>query len=350
MSLATRTVIKESQPVTESDITAQVYRDESFESVYLQRNVQKAPKLDARFDERAQEIYAGLDTRRGYSLLQEYYPDVPTEELEVIAAVLNDHCAQSLELICRSFDLRNIEWLGLANRDGLAVIKDGAARGIHQIPGTDAVVVGPKRANDEPITLAMYVADCLAISIIDKRTKAFAFVHAGRPCTGLRLVEKAVLTMKESFGSDPADLVAHLGEGVCQYCYLIDEETYQGFTDDFGGEAEVTKILAKYPEAVKRFEINEERNVGLDLYAFNSHLLARQGVGKITIARNCTARLSPKCPSLNGYVPPENEQLFYSHSRTKNRLVGWKMTNGETLELNTYHLGTPRNWTCITRF
>jgi|GEM_PF-1258682 len=339
-----------------------------FQSLYFQRSPATAPELASQFDDRARAIYAGLDPKTVFFPVtqQEKYPDVPTEQRATIAYALNDHGNRSLRLARETLRITNVEWLGLASKDGGAVIDQGIVRGmitekvsddlgyVRRLRATDFAIVGPKADADGPLSLAMGVSDCLAIPLVDRVTGAFGFTHAGRPGTGLRTIEKTARHLRNEFHSNPKDLVAFLGEGVCQSCYDIDETTYRGFVADFGGRTAVDKVVSQHPEALAVKETSAGHRIAIDLYAFNKYLLAEQGVGTIIMAPNCTARMTADCPTLRtiswkNTVPAEAQQVFYSHARAKGQTVGWTMQNGEQVELNTFQLGTPRNLATVTR-
>jgi copper oxidase (laccase) domain-containing protein len=336
-----------------------------FQTIYSQRNQEFAPPLSGQFDEQTRAIYSGLDPKTSFFPVnnREHYPDESPENLEAIATALNDHGARSLRVARASFVLKNVEWLGLAGKSGSLVIDGDAILNrvlsknsddlgyIRRSPGTDIGVVGPRRFGEAPITLAMGVADCLAIPVIDTSTEAFALAHAGRPGTGLRTAEKATYLLSEEFGSQPGDLIAFLGEGVCKACYTTDEKTFDDFVADFGGRTEIDKVIEQYPSALEVFETPEGKRIAVDLYAFNKYLLATQGVNEIIVAPNCTARAHRDCDALAGKeVPAEADQKFFSHVRAKGQTIGWQDENGHVVEVNTYHVTTPRNLAAITRF
>ena len=341
---------------------------DGFQSLYFHRLPTSAPELASQFDDTAQAIYSGLDPKVVYfpPAQQEKYPHIPREERQAIAEALNDHGSRSLRLARETMRMVNVEWLGFASKDSGAVIERGEVIGsvadkipddigyVRRHKATDFAVVGPKADGDSSLSLAMGVSDCLAIPLVDRLTGAFGFTHAGRPGTGLRTAEQTARLLQSEFRSNPKDLVAFLGEGVCQACYDVDEKTYNGFVADFGGQTAIDKVVEQYPEALALKQSPTDRRIAIDLYAFNKYLLAAQGVGTIIMAPNCTARMTTECATLGSIswkdtVPPETEQVFYSHSRVKGQTVGWTMQNGEAAALDTFHIGTPRNLATITR-
>jgi len=104
---------------------------------------------------------------------QAKYPNIPAEERVEIAQALNDHGSRSLRMARETLRLVNVEWLGLASRDGGAVIDRGEVRDlmadkvpdelgyIRRLKETDFAVVGPKTDTDSPLSLAMGVAALL---------------------------------------------------------------------------------------------------------------------------------------------------------------------------------------------
>ncbi|HEX7633200.1 MAG TPA: laccase domain-containing protein [Candidatus Saccharimonadales bacterium] len=332
-------------------------------SYYSQRSVDEVMGVDARFDERAQEIYKGLDPKTVFFPPKNYehYPEAPEEELHSITDSLNAYG----EISWRAFSVRHVGgtaiWLSLVGGDDYVIINNGKAANkelqsddnmyvpLRRSPKTDIAVVGPPTESESSLVIAMGVADCLAVSVIDERTRAFGFAHAGRTGTALRTSEKAAVLLKGEFASRRSDLVAYLGEGVCTACYPLDEKAIDSFIADFGGKTEVSKVLAQYPQAIQMFEFDGKKSYTLDHYAFNRYVLAQQ-VHEIVEAPNCTARSNEHCGSLpDGHVPAEKQQPFFSHRRVNGKTVGWRMEDGTMLELNTSHLTMPRNLAAMVR-
>jgi YfiH family protein len=88
-------------------------------------------------------------------------------------------------------------------------------------------------------------ADCVPVLLGDPKTGAYAAVHAGWRGTVAEIVAKAVRSMTERFGSDPADLLTAIGPsaGVC--CYEVGEDVISAFTAHFsyaGGLFKPTRL------------------------------------------------------------------------------------------------------------
>lgn len=92
-----------------------------------------------------------------------------------------------------------------------------AGDGMPVVPGVDGLIC---RTPGE--VLGIYVADCGAIWLADRRTGAVALLHSGRKGTELDILGAAVAMMGERFGTDPGDLVGVLGPCIRPPHYEVD--------------------------------------------------------------------------------------------------------------------------------
>jgi purine-nucleoside/S-methyl-5'-thioadenosine phosphorylase / adenosine deaminase len=76
--------------------------------------------------------------------------------------------------------------------------------------------------NQVGVSLGIYVADCCAIFLVDPVRHCLGLVHSGRRGTELAIVERAIGTMREQFGSVPRDLVVQLGPCIRPPHYEVD--------------------------------------------------------------------------------------------------------------------------------
>ena len=76
--------------------------------------------------------------------------------------------------------------------------------------------------NRPDVCLGIYVADCAAIFLVDPSQRAIGLVHSGRKGTNLHIVTAAVETMRQQFGSRPADLVAQISPCIRPPWYEVD--------------------------------------------------------------------------------------------------------------------------------
>ncbi|HXS94062.1 MAG TPA: peptidoglycan editing factor PgeF [Candidatus Limnocylindrales bacterium] len=72
--------------------------------------------------------------------------------------------------------------------------------------------------------VAIKTADCIPILLVDPVHRAVAAVHAGWRGTAAHIGAKAIGTMRERFGSAPADLHAAIGPGIGPCCYEVGPE------------------------------------------------------------------------------------------------------------------------------
>lgn len=94
--------------------------------------------------------------------------------------------------------------------------------------------IGDALMTDQPgVLLAVRVADCLPILVLDPRRRAVAAIHAGWRSALGRIIEKTVGLMRAVFGSDPHHLLAALGPCIRACCYEVGEEVVAAFCGRF---------------------------------------------------------------------------------------------------------------------
>ena len=74
-----------------------------------------------------------------------------------------------------------------------------------ELSGCDGIIT-----NQRGVTLGIYVADCCAVYLVDRKQRAAALIHSGKKGTNLRIVSKAIAQMREKFSIQPQDLIAQL--------------------------------------------------------------------------------------------------------------------------------------------
>ena len=133
----------------------------------------------------------------------------------------------------------------------------GAAR-----PDGDAIV-----SNQPGHALAVMVADCVPILLFDPATRAAAAIHAGWRGTCARVVDAAIDAMRQTFGTDPADLIAAIGPSVGPSDYVVGDSVVAAFRDAGHPQSDIDKW----------FDRRQDR-IHLDLWAANIHQLTNAGV------------------------------------------------------------------------
>jgi len=84
-------------------------------------------------------------------------------------------------------------------------------------PGVDALVTARLG-----VTLGIYVADCAAVYLADRKGRAIGLVHSGRAGTEANITGRAIDLMRTAFGIDPSDLVVQLSPCIRPPLYETD--------------------------------------------------------------------------------------------------------------------------------
>jgi polyphenol oxidase len=132
-----------------------------------------------------------------------------------------------------------------------------------RLPDGDAVV-----SNVPGLTLAVVVADCVPLLLVDPRRGAAAAIHAGWRGTCAGVTTAAVEAMREAWGTDPAHLWAALGPSIGPADYEVGESLVEAFDAAGHGDA--------IPNWFRRAAAG---SLYLDLWRANIDQLRTAGVG-----------------------------------------------------------------------
>ena len=77
------------------------------------------------------------------------------------------------------------------------------------------------------VLLAVTVADCVPIYVVDPGRRAVALLHAGWRGIASGIVASGVETLARRFGTHPAQLHVHLGPAICGRCYEVGPEVFE---------------------------------------------------------------------------------------------------------------------------
>ena len=132
------------------------------------------------------------------------------------------------------------------------------------------------------LPVAIHTADCVPVTLIDKKTHAIGNAHCGWRGTLGKLAEKTFLAMQENYGTKAEDTVAFIGPCIHKCCYEVSEDLYKEFLAEFSDEA---------------LCFTKDGKFYLDLPGLNEKVLKDSGVTVYT-ADLCTC-----C----------NKDTFYSH-------------------------------------
>ena len=150
-------------------------------------------------------------------------------------------------------------------------------------------------SNLSGILVGVKTADCVPVLLGDTKTGAFAAIHAGWRGTADSIVAKTVERMRESFGTEPSDLIAAIGPAASGRCYEIGVDVVDAFR-------EKVRFSEKY------FVPTRDGHALVDLHLANKDQLLERGVPENAIFT------TPFCTM-------ERTDLFFSY-RVEKRLYG----------------------------
>src|SRR5436309_11644537 len=112
--------------------------------------------------------------------------------------------------------------IAVVDEVGPALRADRGRRGAaflpsREFPGYDGMIT-----DQRGIALGVYVADCCAVYIVDRKTPAIGLVQSGRKGTELGVVPNAIREMIDRFNSDPADMIVQLSPCIRPPYYEVD--------------------------------------------------------------------------------------------------------------------------------
>ncbi len=76
--------------------------------------------------------------------------------------------------------------------------------------------------NQPGVCLGIYVADCAAVFLVDRRRRAIALVHSGKKGTELGIVTAAIETLRARFAVEASDLIVQVSPCIRPPHYEID--------------------------------------------------------------------------------------------------------------------------------
>lgn len=142
------------------------------------------------------------------------------------------------------------------------------------LPDGDAIV-----SNLAGMVLAVVVADCVPLLLVDARVGAAAAVHAGWRGTCAGVATAAVEAMGKAWGTRPADLVAAIGPSIGPDDYQVGDALVTAF-EQAGHGASIDRWFSRGGDALR-----------LDLWRANADQLEAAGVppSSISVAGVSTA-------------------------------------------------------------
>jgi YfiH family protein len=173
-----------------------------------------------------------------------------------------------------------LEALGLPG-ERLSVL--GAVHGsrVGKVDGPSGVVRGcDALVTDRPwLPLLATLADCYPVLLFDPGRPALGLVHAGWRGAAAGIVGEALARLRQEYGSEPAEVVAALGPGICGECYEVGPEVASRFPPEF-----------VQPSLSSRFLLDLRSALRAQLLAAGVH------AGRVHYLALCT-RETPELPS-----------------------------------------------------
>lgn len=103
--------------------------------------------------------------------------------------------------------------------------------------------------NEKGIVLATYFADCVPLYMVDTKNKAIGLSHSGWRGTVGKIGKVTLDLMKETYGTNPKDVIACIGPSICRDCYEVSEDVATEFEAAFKGRKKdilINKDNGKY--------------------------------------------------------------------------------------------------------
>jgi polyphenol oxidase len=131
--------------------------------------------------------------------------------------------------------------------------------------------------DDPKVTLFMRFADCVPILLHDPKENVIGIAHAGWMGTVHDIAGHVIRAMQENYGCKPENILAGVGPSICPDHYEIGENVLEQVYSSFN-EPDHSSVIKM-----------SNGKMYLDLWEANRIKLAKLGVEKIQISRECTA-------------------------------------------------------------
>lgn len=165
----------------------------------------------------------------------------------------------------------------------------GADRGKGITRERDYTDVDGLITNEPGICLVTSFADCVPLYFVDPVKKTIGLSHSGWRGTVGKIGKRTVEMMGESFGSDPADILAAVGPSVCMDCYEVSGDVIEKFRQVFDEKL--------WPEL---FYEKENGKCQLDLWKANELIFLESGI-------------LPEHMAVTNLCTHCNSEILYSH-------------------------------------
>ena len=95
-----------------------------------------------------------------------------------------------------------------------------------ELDGYDAMIT-----NLQGVAIGVRTADCIPILLYDPVKRVAAAIHSGWRGTVARIISNTVSKMRSVYATEPSDLLAVIGPGICADCFQVGEEVALKFKE-----------------------------------------------------------------------------------------------------------------------
>ena len=128
------------------------------------------------------------------------------------------------------------------------VVHDQPGRGVREAEGA----ADGHATADPGVLLAVTVADCVPIYLLDPQARAVALLHGGWRGIAAGILPRGITLLGTRWGTDPGHLLLHLGPAICGTCYTVGPEVFSALGADVPSQAapvDVRGVLAQQARA-----------------------------------------------------------------------------------------------------
>lgn len=194
------------------------------------------------------------------------------------------HIVENRRLLCKVLDIdeSHLVYPHQTHHTELRVVDSdllslSSEERLRQLEGVDAVVTDLKG-----VCIAVSTADCIPVLLYDEAHHAVAAIHAGWRGTVARIVEKTVATMQRVYQTNPDQLKAVIGPGICLKNFEVGDEVYEEFEKNDFAMSQIAARYPKNPQAAQSMVHSKSSNCKfswhIDLPACNRLQLVHVGV------------------------------------------------------------------------
>ena len=128
------------------------------------------------------------------------------------------------------------------------VVHEQLGRGVLEVEGA----ADGHATADPGVLLAVTVADCVPIYLVDADAPAVALLHGGWRGIAAGILRRGITLLGTRWGTDPRHLLVHLGPAICGACYSVGPEVFSALGADVPPHAasvDVRGVLAQQARA-----------------------------------------------------------------------------------------------------